>query len=163
MAMNPCPCGWYGDSRRACRCTVPQIINYRKKISGPLLDRIDIQLEVSALGSKQLISDQAAEDSESIRSRIEKCRRIQIERFKDTGIFCNAHMNSKQIKQFCTLDDECKKFIQQALEQMHLSARGYDRVIKVARTIADLEESERISLSHISEALQYRSFDRELW
>jgi len=142
---------------------VPQIINYRKKISGPLLDRIDIQLEVSALGSKQLISDQAAEDSESIRSRIEKCRRIQIERFKDTGIFCNAHMNSKQIKQFCTLDDECKKFIQQALEQMHLSARGYDRVIKVARTIADLEESEKISLSHISEALQYRSFDRELW
>ncbi|MCM8827949.1 MAG: ATP-binding protein, partial [Candidatus Omnitrophica bacterium] len=146
----------------ACRCTTAQIIKYRKKISGPLLDRIDIHIEVSALGSKQLVSDQICEDSESIRKRIEKCRKIQIERFKGTGIFCNGHMNTKQLKQFCVLDDGCKSFLQRALEQMHLSARGYDRVIKVARTIADLEESEQINLSHISEALQYRSFDREL-
>ncbi|MCM8814495.1 MAG: YifB family Mg chelatase-like AAA ATPase [Candidatus Omnitrophica bacterium] len=161
-AMNPCPCGYYGDSRMACRCTTAQIIKYRKKISGPLLDRIDIHIEVSALGSKQLVSDQICEDSESIRKRIEKSRKIQIERFKGTGIFCNGHMNTKHLKQFCVLDDECKNFLQRALEQMHLSARGYDRVIKVARTIADLEESEQINLSHISEALQYRSFDREL-
>ncbi|HOK79965.1 MAG TPA: YifB family Mg chelatase-like AAA ATPase [bacterium] len=162
-AMNPCPCGYYGDSRRPCRCTVPQIIKYRKKISGPLLDRIDIQIEVSGLGSKQLVSDSVSEHSESIRKRITRCRKIQQERFAGTGIFCNAHMNTKQIKQFCVLDDECKKFLENALEKMNLSARGYDKVVKVARTIADLEESEKISLSHIAEALQYRSFDRELW
>lgn len=162
-AMNPCPCGYYGDSRRPCRCTVPQIIKYRKKISGPLLDRIDIHIELGAVESKQLISDSVYEDSESIRKRVERCKKIQVERFKNTGIFCNAHMNTKQLKQFCILDDDCKRFIQQALEQMHISARGYDRVIKVARTIADLESSEKITLSHISEALQYRSFDRELW
>lgn len=162
-AMNPCPCGYFGDSRRPCRCTVPQIIKYRKKISGPLLDRIDIHIEVSALGSKQLVSDNIGEDSQTIRTRIEKCRKIQVQRFKGTGIYCNAHMNTRQIKQFCILDEECKKFIQDALEKMHLSARGYDKIVKVARTIADLEESEKITLSHISEALQYRSFDRELW
>lgn len=162
-AMNPCPCGYYGDSRRPCRCTVPQIIKYRKKISGPLLDRIDIHIEVSALGSRQLVSDNVGEDSETIRKRIEKCRRVQVQRFKGTGIYCNAHMNTKQIKQFCVLDEECKEFIQEALEKMHLSARGYDKIVKVARTIADLEESEKITLSHIAEALQYRSFDREFW
>ncbi len=162
-AMNPCPCGYFGDSRRTCRCTVPQIIKYRKKISGPLLDRIDIHIEVSALGSKQLVTDSTGEDSETIRKRIEKCRKIQVQRFKGTGIYCNAQMNTRQIKQFCTLDEECKKFIQEALEKMHLSARGYDKIVKVARTIADLEESEKITLSHIAEALQYRSFDRESW
>ncbi|MCM8759644.1 MAG: YifB family Mg chelatase-like AAA ATPase [Candidatus Omnitrophica bacterium] len=162
-AMNPCPCGYFGDSRRPCRCTVPQIIKYRKKISGPLLDRIDIHIEVSALGSKQLVSDNIGEDSQTIRTRIEKCRKIQVQRFKGTGIYCNAHMNTRQIKQFCILDEECKKFIQDALEKMHLSARGFDKIVKVARTIADLEESEKITLSHITEALQYRSFDRELW
>lgn len=162
-AMNPCPCGYYGDNRRQCRCSVPQIIKYRKKISGPLLDRIDIHIELAAVGSRHLISDGVGEDSESIRKRVERCRKIQIKRFKGTGIYCNAHMNTRQLKQICILDDECKKFIQDALEKMHLSARGYDKVIKVARTIADLEESEKITLSHIAEALQYRSFDRELW
>jgi magnesium chelatase family protein len=162
-AMNPCPCGYYGDTHRPCRCTVPQIIKYRKKISGPLLDRIDIHIEVSSLGSKQLVSDSVSEDSESIRKRVEKCRKIQQKRFAGTTIFCNAHMNTKQIKQFCPVDQECKKFLQDALEKMNLSARGYDKVLKVARTIADLEESEKITLSHISEALQYRSFDREMW
>jgi len=162
-AMNPCPCGYYGDTHRPCRCTVPQIIKYRKKISGPLLDRIDIHIEVSSLGSKQLVSDSVSEDSESIRKRVEKCRKIQQKRFAGTMIFCNAHMNTKQIKQFCSIDQGCKKFLQDALEKMNLSARGYDKVLKVARTIADLEESEKITLSHISEALQYRSFDREMW
>ncbi|MCX7705199.1 MAG: YifB family Mg chelatase-like AAA ATPase [bacterium] len=161
-AMNPCPCGYYGDDRRPCRCTVPQIIKYRKKVSGPLLDRIDIHIEVSALGSRHLVSDSSGEDSETIRKRVEKCRKIQFHRFRGTGIYCNAHMDTKQLKQFCILDDDCKRFIQEALEKMNLSARGYDKILKVARTIADLEESEKITLSHIAEALQYRSFDREL-
>ncbi len=162
-AMNPCPCGYYGDRQRPCRCTVPQIIKYRKKISGPLLDRIDIHIELSGLGSRRLVSDSVSEDSESIRKRVENCRQIQLKRFSGTGIYFNGHMNTKQLKQFCALNDECRMFLQDALEKMNLSARGYDKVIKVARTIADLEDSENISLSHISEALQYRSFDRDLW
>ncbi|HPC29947.1 MAG TPA: ATP-binding protein, partial [bacterium] len=162
-AMNPCPCGYYGDRQRPCRCTVPQIIKYRKKISGPLLDRIDIHIELSGLGSRRLVSDSVSEDSESIRKRVENCRQIQLKRFSGTGIYFNGHMSTKQLKQFCALNDECRMFLQDALEKMNLSARGYDKVIKVARTIADLEDSENISLSHISEALQYRSFDRDLW
>ncbi len=162
-AMNPCPCGYYGDRQRTCRCTVAQIIKYRKRISGPLLDRIDIHIELSGLASKQLVSDSVGEDSECIRKRVESCRQIQLKRFSGSGIYFNGHMNTKQLKQFCLLDDGCKKFLQDALEKMDLSARGYDKVVKVARTIADLEGSGKISLDHIAEALQYRSLDKQLW
>jgi magnesium chelatase family protein len=161
-AMNPCPCGYYGDRSHPCRCTVAQILKYRRKISGPLLDRIDIHIEVGALGSRLLVTESEGESSAKIRMRVESARRIQTKRFRDEGIFCNAHMNAAQIKKYCILDAESRDFLENALEKMQLSARGFDKVRKVARTIADLEGSENISITHISEALQYRSFDREM-
>jgi len=160
-ATNPCPCGWYGDTQRECHCTLSQILKYRKKLSGPILDRIDIHIEITSLPGKFLIQEQEEESSEEIRKRVERAREIQKERFKNEGIYFNAHMNTSQIKKYCIMTDESKKLLQDALENLKISARAYDKIRKVARTIADLDNSEKILPHHISEAIQYRCLDRE--
>jgi magnesium chelatase family protein len=160
-ATNPCPCGWYGDSQRECHCTLSQILKYRKKLSGPILDRIDIHIEITSLPGKFLIQEDEEESSEEIRKRVERAREIQKERFKNEGIYFNAHMNTSQIKKYCIMTEESKKLLQDALENLKISARAYDKIRKVARTIADLDNSEKILPHHISEAIQYRCLDRE--
>jgi magnesium chelatase family protein len=160
-ATNPCPCGWYGDSQRECHCTLSQILKYRKKLSGPILDRIDIHIEITSLPGKFLIQEDEEESSEEIRKRVERAREIQKERFKNEGIYFNAHMNTSQIKKYCIMAEESKKLLQDALENLKISARAYDKIRKVARTIADLDNSEKILPHHISEAIQYRCLDRE--
>jgi len=160
-AMNPCPCGYYTDPDHECSCTVPQIQRYRSRISGPLLDRIDIHIEVPAVKYKELSSDATGEPSEKIRERVEKARKIQLQRFSDhQGLFCNARMASQEIRKYCRLDDKGSELLKMAITQLGLSARAYDRILKVSRTIADLENSQDIKPEHVSEAIQYRSLDR---
>jgi magnesium chelatase family protein len=163
-AMNPCPCGYATDPTKKCSCTVPQIQKYLSRISGPLFDRIDIHIEVPAVKFKELSSERFGEKSEVIRQRVVSARKIQLERFKnEKGIFSNSDMNSKALKKYCPIGDDCKMLLKNAIEKLGLSARAYDRIIKVARTIADLEGVEKISTAHIAEAIQYRSLDRNLW
>ena len=162
-AMNPCPCGWYGDPQKECHCSPYHIQKYLSKISGPLLDRIDIHLEVPALKSSDLLSNPAQETSQDIKTRTTQGRAIAQKRFTGTSIFTNAQMNHRQIKQHCPLDDECKKLLKMAIEELGLSAREYDKILKVSRTIADLEGSEQIKTEHLAEAIQYRSLDRNWW
>jgi magnesium chelatase family protein len=163
-AMNPCPCGFFGDSQRECTCTPFKIQKYIAKISGPLLDRIDIHIEVPAVKYSELTSDQPAETSTAIRSRINKARKIQKKRFKQhKNIYCNAHMQSKHIKKYCNLKEGAESMLKDAIEKLGLSARAYDRILKVSRTIADLDNKEYIEPVHIAEAIQYRSLDRNLW
>ena len=162
-AMNPCPCGYFGDSTRDCRCTPPQIQNYISRISGPLLDRIDIQVEVPAVKYKDLASDLTGEPSSSIRQRVQGARQIQRERFADSQIHCNADMEPRQLRQFCQVQDAAQELLRVAITQLGLSARAYDRVLKVARTISDLTQTPAIEAEHISEAIQYRSLDRSFW
>ena len=158
-AMNPCPCGFYGDPKRECRCSPSMITKYRNKISGPLLDRIDIHVEVPAVKYKEMAGDSTGEPSEKIRARVEYARVVQRERFGH----CNARIAPKEIKEHCRLDDECQQLLKMAMTELNLSARAYDRILKVSRTIADLDRSELIQSQHISEAIQYRSLDRQLW
>ncbi|MFO7891178.1 MAG: YifB family Mg chelatase-like AAA ATPase [bacterium] len=161
-AMNPCPCGYFTDPTHECNCTIPQIQRYRSKISGPLFDRIDIHIEVPAVKYKDLSSESKGEYSEQIRNRVNKARNIQSARFKEIkNVFCNAHMGSKEIRKFCKIDDEGNKLLKKAITRFGLSARAYDRILKVARTIADLENSSQIQARFISEAIQYRSLDRD--
>ncbi|NOX90735.1 MAG: YifB family Mg chelatase-like AAA ATPase [Calditrichaeota bacterium] len=161
-AMNPC-CGYYGDPTHACSCTLPQIQKYRSRISGPLLDRIDIHVEVPAVNFKELTSERSGEPSAVVRERVQKTREIQLRRFADEkNIYCNAHMESSQIRKYCKIDENGKNLLNNAIQRLGLSARAYDRVLKVARTIADLEQSEHILPHHLSEAIQYRSLDREM-
>ena len=163
-ALNPCPCGFHGDPSHECNCTPLQIQKYLGRISGPLLDRIDIHIEVPAVKFKELSGHPTGEKSSQIRERINKARKVQLERFKDEKqIFCNAHMESKEIRKYCAIDDESKELLRGAITKLGLSARAYDRILKVSRTIADLESSENIQPHHISEAIQYRSLDRNLW
>jgi len=160
-AMNPCPCGYYTDPNHECSCTVPQIQRYLSRISGPLLDRIDIHIDVPAVKYKELSSEITGELSEKIRQRVEKARAMQLRRFKDhPGLFCNARMDSKEIRRYCKLDEQGGELLKMAITQLGLSARAYDRILKVSRTIADLEGSDRIRPEHVSEAIQYRSLDR---
>lgn len=159
-AMNPCPCGYLGDTRRECRCTTPQIQRYRARISGPLLDRIDIHVEAPALSIDELRTEQPAESSAVIRERVHAARTVQARRLSAEGVSCNARMAHRQIRKHCTLDKSLGDLLQQAMEQLDLSARAYDRILKVARTIADLSNSERIESAHLLEAIQYRSLDR---
>ena len=162
-SMNPCPCGFFGDPTRNCRCTPTQIQSYVSRISGPLLDRIDLQVEVPAVKYKDLSSDFTGEASTAIRKRVQAARGIQQERFSDTKIFCNANMETRHIREYCKMQPDAQELLRVAITQLGLSARAYDRVLKVARTIADLAESPTIEAEHTSEAIQYRSLDRSFW
>lgn len=159
-AMNPCPCGYYTDPKHACICSPGHIHRYRSKISGPLLDRIDIHVEVPAVPYKDLQKQATAESSEAIRNRVTAARSVQEERFKKTKIHSNVQMGSRHIKKHCTIDSTSAGLLESAIDKLGLSARAYNRVLKIARTIADLEGAEAIQSSHIAEAIQYRSLDR---
>jgi magnesium chelatase family protein len=156
-AQNPCPCGFLGSSKKNCVCMPGQISKYQKKISGPLLDRIDIHLDVPAVEVEKLTGDIVSEDSNTIRKRVEKARNIQKERFKGSKILTNSEMSNSQIKQFCTISQDALDLLKMAIAQLNLSARSYHRVLKLSRTIADLENSEHIKTEHVGEALQYRA------
>jgi magnesium chelatase family protein len=165
-AMNPCPCGYTGDQSRECRCSVPQIQRYRSKISGPLLDRIDIHIEAPSLRIDELRSTKTGESSANMRTRCETARALQITRFaenSDTATRCNARMSHSEIRTHCAINAEQGDLLQQAMEQLALSARAYDRILKVARTIADLTGEAQIGTPHLLEAIQYRSLDRNLF
>lgn len=158
-AMNPCPCGYLGDKEKACTCSEFQIQRYRAKISGPLLDRIDIQIEVPKLKTDELIGKNfESESSETIRVRVQKAREIQYKRYKSYGIYTNSELTPKLIKKFCKLDDNSENILRLSCKKFNISGRGYDRILKLSRTIADLDNSEDIKTSHISQALQYRTF-----
>jgi magnesium chelatase family protein len=163
-AMNPCPCGYYTDPNKQCTCTSQQIQKYLSRISGPLLDRIDIQIEVPAVRYKDLAGQSSGEKSIDIQERVQKAREIQNTRFdKETHLFCNADMQAKDIRKFCKLDENGQELLKNAITKLGLSARAYDRILKVGRTIADLAHLPDIRPEHISEAIQYRSLDRQLW
>lgn len=162
-AMNPCPCGYYTDPKRECRCSPSQIQHYMSKISGPLLDRIDIHVDVPTVKYRDLAGEAPAERSEVIRKRVRASRARQLARLKGEGLFCNAEMNHRLIRRYCRLDQEGQGLLKTAIADLGFSARAYDRVLKVARTIADLEGAEAIHAHHVSEAIQYRTLDRQLW
>ncbi len=161
-AMNPCPCGFYTDPNRECTCTLPQILRYRSKISGPLMDRIDIHIEVPAVRYRDLTGETSGEDSEIIKGRVNRAREIQRQRFGAKRIYCNAQMTPRYLKKYCQIGEDSKGLLEQAIDKLGLSARAYTRILKIARTIADLESVEEITAQHISEAIQYRSLDRTL-
>jgi len=161
---KPRPCGFHGDPKRECRCSLVQVQRYRDRISGPLLDRIDIHLEVPAVEFREIASKEQAESSSAVRERIEDVRKRQSERFARSGkIRCNARMNSKMIRAYCQLDDAGEGMLRMAMQELNLSARAYDRILKVSRTIADLAGAEQIVAEHVGEAIQYRTLDRNLW
>jgi magnesium chelatase family protein len=163
-AMNPCPCGYFTDPNKECTCTPPSIQKYMAKISGPLLDRIDIHIEVPAVKYKELATSTPAEKSELIRNRVIKARDIQLKRFAGLNlVFNNGDMGSKEVRKYCNLDNAGEELLKMAMTKLGLSARAYDRILKVSRTIADIDNSENILPQHVSEAIQYRSLDRELW
>jgi magnesium chelatase family protein len=175
-AMNPCPCGYLNDKSRNCMCTPPMVQRYVSKVSGPLLDRIDIHIEVPAVQYKELRGAQAAEGSAEIRDRVMKARERQHARFLENGdrtkgspraanrpVFSNAQMTTKQIRTHCELSSDAEKLLERAMQQQGLSARAHDRILKVARTIADLDSCDGIAVKHIAEAIQYRTLDRSYW
>jgi magnesium chelatase family protein len=161
-AMNPCKCGFSGDPLHQCLCTPHQIQTYRSKVSGPLMDRIDIHIEVPAIKFNEIASDVTAEPSTSIRERVTRARQVQQLRFKSDGIYANAHMKPRHIRKYCKIDEDSLHLMERAMNKLGLSARAYTRILKVSRTIADLESSEKIASHHISEAIQYRSLDRKV-
>jgi len=162
-SMNPCPCGFYGSKDKECTCT-PQMINkYMGKISGPLLDRIDICTEVSPVKYSKLESNEKIETSEDIKKRVDKARKIQMQRYEKNKIYSNSELTPKLIEEYCKLDKKGKQILENAFNKLKLSARAYGRILKVARTIADLEDSKNIEVNHIAEAIQYRSIDRKYW
>lgn len=160
-SMNPCKCGYFGDSRRQCTCTPTQVNRYRSRISGPLLDRIDIQVEVSNVDYEDLSSTENSETSAEIKKRVNKTRKLQLERYKDYNIYSNSQLDACMLKKFCPLGEEENAILRAAFDNLGLSARAHSRILKVARTIADLEGSENIKSEHIAEAIQYRSLDRK--
>jgi len=163
-AMNPCPCGYYGDRNHECNCSSSEIQRYMSRISGPLMDRIDIHITVPAVKFKELSSETRGEPSSVIRERVNRARRVQIERFKgEPEIFCNAHMDSRDIGRYCRIDEKSRSLLATAISQQGLSARAYDRILKVSRTIADLAGASEIELGHVAEAVHYRTLDRRLW
>jgi magnesium chelatase family protein len=163
-SMNPCPCGYFNHPERECTCPPGAVQKYLNKISGPLLDRIDLHVEVTPVPFSELSATREAEPSAAIRQRVISAREIQAERFKNyEGLYCNAHMSSKLLKVICVIDTPGQKLLKVAMERLQLSARAYDRILKVSRTIADLNGSENIRAEHLAEAIQYRSLDRENW
>jgi len=162
-SMNPCPCGFYGSKEKECTCSPQAITKYMGKISGPLLDRIDIQIEVSPVKYQKLSDDDEIENSEKIKERVNKARRIQLKRYQNENIYSNSELTPKLIEKYCELNENSKKILQIAFEKLGLSARAYGRILKVARTIADLDGKENILEEHITEAIQYRSLDKKYW
>ena len=162
-AMNPCPCGYYGSTRHQCRCTPNEIRRYLDRISGPLLDRIDIQIDVDSVPVSEINQSENAESSETVAKRVAKARALQAERYRGTGKYCNAQLGNAEIKVFCQPDKEAFSLLNAAVESMHMSMRAYNRILKVSRTIADLEGTERILTNHIAEAVQYRELDQKYW
>src|SRR6185312_8669720 len=164
-AMNPCPCGYFNDKSRECHCTPPLIQRYVAKVSGPLLDRIDIHIEVPAVQYRELRGGAASESSAVIRARVLKARALQRERFSNAKekIYSNAQMGTRQIRTFCELGADAQKLLERAMQQQGLTARAHDRILKVARTIADLDGAESLTVGHIAEAIQYRTLDRSYW
>lgn len=162
-SMNPCPCGFYGSKERECTCTTQAIQKYMGKISGPLLDRIDIQVEVTPVKYEKLQNEKEVETSEEIKIRVDKARKIQRERYQKLDIYSNSELTPKLMEKYCKLDKEGKQILQKAFDNLGLSARAHGRILKVARTIADLDEKENIEISHIAEAIQYRNLDKKYW
>jgi magnesium chelatase family protein len=162
-AMNPCPCGNFSSSLRPCSCTPFQIRKYRSKISGPLLDRIDIHIEIPELKYEHLISKREEEPSSAIRERVEKARKIQLERFKGENIYFNGQMTHRLVKKYCILDKEAEDLLKRAIKELGLSARSYDKILKIGRTVADLDASPIINSQHIAEVIRYRSLDRDIF
>jgi magnesium chelatase family protein len=162
--MNPCPCGFFNHPEKECTCPPGAVQKYLNKISGPLLDRIDLHVEVTPVAFSELSSTHKSEKSESIRERVIRASERQAERFKDNpGIYCNAQMSSKKLKEICVISQAGTNLLRVAMEKLNLSARAYDRILKVSRTIADLAGSDDIKVEHLAEAIQYRSLDREGW
>ncbi len=161
-AMNPCPCGYFGDRVRTCRCSPQQIRQYQAKISGPLLDRIDLHIEVPSVKYRALSNKETGESSSTIKERVNKARARQNKRYEGNGILCNARMTDKQIRTYCSIDEESQGLLEMAIEKLGLSARAMNRILKVSRTIADLENKETVESAHVAEAIQYRSLDRNL-
>jgi magnesium chelatase family protein len=163
-SMNPCPCGYFNHPEKECICAPGVVQKYLSKISGPLLDRIDLHVEVTPVNFNELASERLSEKSMDIRARVTNARTIQITRFEDReDVFCNAQMSPNMVRKICKISDSGQALLKQAMEKLGLSARAYDRILKVARTIADLAESEEIKLEHLAEAIHFRSLDREGW
>lgn len=162
-SMNPCPCGYYGAKEKECHCRPEQIKKYINKISGPLLDRIDLHIEVESIKYQKLNCEKRTETSGEIRKRVNDARKIQLKRYKEYSIFSNSELTPTLIEKYCQLDKASKKVLENAFEKLGLSARAYGRILKVARTIADLEQSEKIQMNHLVEAIQYRNLDRKYW
>jgi len=163
VALNPCPCGYRGDPRRTCHCNVPQIERYMSKISGPLVDRIDIHIEVPAVPFRELAAEQSGTTSAQMRHEVAAARRRQAERFRGLSVRYNADMSHRLTRRFCALDDECRNQLRAAMAELGLSARAHDKILRTARTIADLDQSDSIRASHLNEAINYRMLDRDLW
>ncbi|MGI6084369.1 MAG: YifB family Mg chelatase-like AAA ATPase [Acetivibrionales bacterium] len=161
-AANPCKCGYYGDFTKKCTCSFRDAENYLSRLSGPLMDRIDIHIQVPTLKYSEIENEKVEESSLEIKQRVNRARRIQHKRYKKYGIYCNAHLKSALIKEFCKVDSEGKRVLRTAFDHLNLSARAHDRILKVARTIADMEQSENIRSKHVAEAIQYRALDRAL-
>lgn len=162
VAMNPCPCGYFGDRVRSCRCSAQQIRQYQGKVSGPLLDRIDLHIEVPSVKYRDLTGTEEGESSAAIKKRVDQARQRQKKRFDGIGVFTNSRMTEKQIRSFCAIDEESHQLMEMAIEKMGFSARAMNRILKVSRTIADLEGTDQIGAAHIAEAIQYRSLDRRI-
>jgi len=163
-SMNPCPCGYFNHPEKACSCPPGMVQKYLNKVSGPLLDRIDLHVEVTPVAYEELSTIEQFEKSETIRERVICARAIQAKRYeKYDEVYANAQMSSKMLKEICVIDEASKQLLKKAMERLNLSARAYDRILKVSKTIADLANSEQIKTEHLAEAIQYRSLDRENW
>ena len=162
-SMNPCPCGYYGSTDKQCTCSEEQIQKYIHRISGPLLDRIDIHIEVESVKYQKLESDTNSESSSAIRKRVNMARNTQLDRYKEYNIFSNSELTPNLISKYCKLSKNSKKILESAFNRLGLSARAYSRILKVARTIADLDNSTNIETHHLAEAIQYRNLDRKYW